>query len=47
MFSLEKLEAFLKDVLDLRNNLDDEVAGNHPNLYADWVVDKAYDRYLG
>lgn len=43
MFSLEKLEAFLKDVLDLRDNLDDEVAGNHPNLYADWVVDKAYD----
>jgi hypothetical protein len=43
MFSLEKLEAFLKDVLDLRDNLDDVVAGNHPNLYADWVVDKAYD----
>lgn len=43
MFSIDKLEAFLKDIVNLRKELDDVVASNYPNLYADWTIDKNYD----
>ena len=43
MFSIDKLEAFLKDVINLRKELDDVIASNYPNLYADWTVDKNYN----
>lgn len=43
MFSIDKLEAFLKDVINLRKELDDVIASNYPNLYADWTIDKNYN----
>jgi hypothetical protein len=43
MFSIEKLQAFLKDVVSLRESLEDSVAANYANLYSTWVADKAYE----
>lgn len=43
MFSIEKLQAFLKDVIDLRDSLEDAIAGNYVNLYSTWVVNKFYE----
>lgn len=43
MFTMERLQAFLKDVIDLRESLEDTIAGNYVNLYSTWVADKAYE----
>lgn len=43
MFSIEKLQAFLQDVISLRESLEDSVAANYVNLYSTWIANKAYD----
>lgn len=43
MITMERLQAFLKDVVNLRESLEDAIAGNYVNLYSTWVAGKAYE----
>ena len=42
MFDLNKIKLFLNAVVNMRQELDDEIAGNYVDLYANWESDKDY-----